>query len=50
MTNLSAISFVGQDGNGILDWWPQCIADRMARFGISVEMIDLFAELKKKYE
>ena len=44
MTNLSAISFVGQDGNGILAWWTQCIADRMARFGISVEMIDLLQE------
>ena len=44
MMNLSAISFVGQDGNGILAWWTQCIADRMARFGISVEMIDLLQE------
>lgn len=44
MTNLSAIAFVGQNANGILAWWTQCIADRMARFGISVETIDLLQE------
>jgi hypothetical protein len=44
MTSLSAIAFVGQNANGILAWWTQCIADRMARFGISVETIDLLQE------
>ncbi|MCA3365445.1 MAG: hypothetical protein INF79_07490 [Roseomonas sp.] len=44
MTSLSAIAFVGQNANGILAWWTQCIADRMARFGISVEIIDLLQE------
>lgn len=44
MTNLSALAFVGQNANGILAWWTQCIADRMARFGISVETFDLLQE------
>lgn len=44
MTILSAIAFVGENANGILAWWTQCIADRMARFGISVETIDLLQE------
>ncbi|MCA3270720.1 MAG: hypothetical protein ING12_01880 [Roseomonas sp.] len=44
MTNLSAIAFVGQNANGILAWWTQCIADRMAMYGISVETIDLLQE------
>ena len=44
MTNLSAIAFVGQNANGILAWWTQCIADRMAMYGISVETIDVLQE------
>jgi len=44
MTNLSAIAFVGQNANGILAWWTQCIADRMAIYGISVETIDVLQE------
>lgn len=44
MTNLSAIAFVGQNANGILAWWTQCIADRMAMYGISIETIDVLQE------
>jgi hypothetical protein len=44
MTSFSAIAFVGQNANGILAWWTQCIADRMAVYGISVETIDALQE------
>jgi hypothetical protein len=44
MTNLSAIAFVGQNANGILAWWTQCITDRMAMYGISIETIDVLQE------
>lgn len=44
MTKLSAIAFIGQNANGILAWWTQCIADRMAMYGISVETIDVLQE------
>ena len=44
MANFSAIAFVGQNANGILAWWTQCIADRMAMYGISVETIDVLQE------
>ncbi|MFM7607565.1 MAG: hypothetical protein ACKO9A_01605, partial [Alphaproteobacteria bacterium] len=41
MTQLSAIAFVGQNANGILTWWTQSIAERMATYGISVHVIDM---------
>lgn len=44
MTQFSAIAFVGQNANGILAWWTQCIADRMAMYGISVQIIDMLQE------
>jgi hypothetical protein len=44
MARFSAIAFVGQDANGILAWWTKSIADRMAMYDISVQVIDLLKE------
>ena len=41
MAQFSAIAFVGQNANGILAWWTKCIADRMAMYGVSVQIIDM---------
>ena len=44
MARFSAIAFVGQNANGILAWWTKSIADRMAMYDISVQVIDLLKE------
>jgi hypothetical protein len=44
MASFSAIAFVGQNANGILAWWTKSIADRMAMYDISVQVIDLLQE------
>jgi hypothetical protein len=44
MARFSAIAFVGQNANGILAWWTKSIADRMAMYDVSVQIIDLLQE------
>lgn len=44
MTNLSALAFVSTNANGILAWWTQCMADRMAQYGIQVDIFDMLEE------
>ena len=44
MPQFSAIAFVAQNANGILSWWTKSIADRMAMYGISVQIIDMLQD------